>query len=117
MNILPQKFIFSLGGEKIVKNFPSIFQFQGWKSFLIIKSAWEKFAIFGEKLQILGGKSIKIGIFWVKSFPPLIFFPIPPYFYLAEYSPMGKTLYNMQLNYLGRQWKQCCSNSCHKQPS
>ena len=32
---LPQKFIFSPGGEKIVKKFPSIFHFQGWKSFLI----------------------------------------------------------------------------------
>ena len=37
----------------------------------------KKFSIVTQKLQILGGKSIKIGIFGVKSFPPLIFFPTP----------------------------------------
>ena len=88
MNILPQKFIFSPRGEKIVKKFPPIFHFQGWKSFLIYTFLGKNFQDWlffgknlqffgknGKNLQILGGKSIKIGIFWVKSFPPIIFFP------------------------------------------
>ena len=88
MNILAQKNIFFPVSEKIVKKFPPIFHSQGMekfpnlhffgKNFSRLALFWQKFAIFGEKLQILRGKSIKIGIFWVKSFPPLIFFPIPP---------------------------------------
>ena len=50
------------------------------------------FSLSGEKFQILGGKSIKIGIFWVKSFPHSYSFPPPRYFYLAEYSPMSEML-------------------------
>ena len=66
---------FSLSG---VEKFPNLHFFG--KKFSRLALFWQKFAIFGEKLQILGGKSIKIGIFWVKSFPPLIFFPTPPTF-------------------------------------
>ena len=97
VNILPQKFIFSRRGEKNCEKVSPYFSHPGvekfpkqhffGKNFSRLALFWQKFAIFGGKLLILGGKSIKIGIFWVKSFPPLIFFP-PPYFYLAEYSPM-----------------------------
>ena len=67
------KIHFFPGDKKIVKKFPPpIFHFQGWKSFLIctflgkkfsrLALFWQKFAIFGGKLQILGVKGIKIGI-------------------------------------------------------
>ena len=64
-----------------MKKLPPIFHFQGWKSFLFctfVGKFFPDWQFLGNNLQILGGNSIKIGIFWDKSLPPLIFLPHPP---------------------------------------
>ena len=83
-------------------NFPIFSSFRSGR-FFKIALFWEKIVkiiIFwgknGKNFTNLGVKieknrviSIKICIFRVKSFPPILFFPTHPYFYLAEYSPMN----------------------------
>jgi len=48
----------------------------------------KNFTNLGVKIEKNRVKNIKICTFRVKSFPQLLFFPHPPFFYLAEYSPM-----------------------------
>ena len=44
MNIPPKKMIFSPFGEKIVKNFPHISDFQKWKNLSKLAFLWGKIA-------------------------------------------------------------------------
>ena len=97
MNILPQKLTFSAGGKKNCEKVSPYFSLSGvekfpnlnffGKNFSRLALFWQKFAIFREILQILGGESIKIGIFGLKVSPHS--YSVPPYFYLAEYAPMS----------------------------
>jgi len=67
VNILPQKFIFSPGGKKICEKVSPYFSLSGVEKFPNLHFFGKKFSrlvLFWQKLQILGGESIKIGIFW-----------------------------------------------------
>ena len=116
---MPKKIIISPVTKKLWKTFPIFLTFRSGK-FFKIALFWEKIVkigiFWGEKLQKFANlgvkieksrvKSIKFCTYWVKVSPTLIL-SHPPYFYLAEYSPMFLVLHLDRNNYKCKKSKIC----------